>query len=96
MSERFYGWRNKFTWLCALHLENDENIYNDIRCYVKDMRTFTDDKSNLLCCLKDYIYSYITENILNDKNYNIFEKDLIQYAIAEIDFWEIAESYLEE
>lgn len=95
MSERFQGWRNKFTWLCELHLENDEYIYNDIRCYVRDLKTLSKDKADTIYCLKDYIYNYVKENLLSNENFSIFETDLIEYAIAEIDFWEIAENWLD-
>ena len=94
MTERYNGWTNKFTWICELHLENDEYTYNDIRNYIKDLKSFTKGDADMLYCLQDYLYSYVRDNLLNYE-LSLLETDLIEYALSEIDFWQIAENWLD-
>ena len=82
----YEGWKSYETWLVALWLGNEEGTYNL-------MQEFADEETET-CRLGDRIKDFIEE-------YNPCEEsglytDLLNAAISEVDFYEIAEHYMDE
>lgn len=95
MTEKYNGWRNRFTWLCNLHLENDEALYTDIMNYIKDLKNEVDENEEIIYHLENYIYTLVTVRNAPEEINSLID-DLLGHAIAEIDFFEIAKNFLEE
>lgn len=99
MSEKTYnGWTNYETWLFNLWNDGDtyieervQEIYNEAESsqyFTKDERARLD----VADWLKEYNDEMIDEMSLPD---NGFIRDLINAAVGEIDWYDLAESYLE-
>lgn len=87
MSEKYNGWTNYETWLVALWLDNDEGSYNEMHY----MARHSEDVYSLMEQIKEMIEEL---NPLKDQA-NLFS-DLLNGAISECNFYEIAEHYYEE
>lgn len=103
MSEdkKYNGWNNYETWLVKLWLDNDEGTDSLMREFVQDAREnpevnqFMDYESRVQMTLKDKIKDFIEEmNPLADTA-DLFT-DLLNSALSEVDWYEIAEAYLED
>jgi hypothetical protein len=89
--EGYSGWRNYETWVVKLWIDNDESSYNYWQERAKELR-----KEGM-----EYILS------LSDELKNAFDEDspledagvytdLLNSALGEVNWYEIAESILEE
>lgn len=90
MKEEYNGWKNYETWNVALWLDNDQGSQEmvlDMARNVKDSETATVDLADQL---KDMVEE---NNPLNDQS--SMYTDLLNAAISEVDFMEIANNYLE-
>lgn len=87
MSEKYNGWTNYETWLVALWLDNDEGSYNEMHYMARHSK----DVYSLMEQIKEMIEEL---NPLKDQA-NLFS-DLLNGAISECNFYEIAEHYYEE
>ena len=93
MEEKTYnGWSNYETWNAKLWLDNDEGIYR----YIIEMATsdFIDKEPYEF---GDFIKGYVEELQDQEKqaDFGLFT-DLLNSALQEVNWTEIAESYLEE
>lgn len=89
----YNGWTNYETWLTNLWF--DEFNFED---YVND-GTFDDmDKDDVLIWVTDYIKDFIDEFIesMTPNGTHGFIKDMINSAIQEIDYRDIAEHYVDD
>jgi hypothetical protein len=86
MSEKYNGWTNYETWLVALWLDNDEGSYNEMHYMARHSK----DVYSLMEQIKEMIEEL---NPLKDQA-NLFS-DLLNGAISECNFYEIAEHYYE-
>ncbi len=91
----YNGWTNYETWLLNLHFDNcyqddAERIYNE----AEDTKLFSKEK-NAKHELADFIKQSIEEEYLPDTD-SPFYNDLLNGAISEINFLEIADGYIEE
>jgi hypothetical protein len=34
--DNYQGWKNRETWVIALHLNNDWEVYNNVRAYIRE------------------------------------------------------------
>ena len=94
-NKKYNGWNNYETWVTALWIDNDYDSYQ-YRCelveQVRKEHSEKDKRENCLAStLKDWIES---QNPLAD-NADLFT-DLLNSALAEIDWQEIAENFLAE
>lgn len=94
-NQNYNGWTNYETWLTALWIDNDYGTYS-YRCdLVKKIKEECLDEKNrqhkLAASLKDWIEE---QNPLIE-NANLFS-DLLNSALSEIDWNDIAESFLIE
>lgn len=96
MSE-YNGWSNYETWNWNLWMENDEGWYSMTQEAAKDIASEDDDKDEVAFTLRNYLKAECDE---------MAEQwmpglagpfsDLLNSAISEINFYEIAESILED
>jgi hypothetical protein len=93
--KKYNGWNNYETWVSALWIDNDYSSYQ-YRCelleQVKQEQVNEDERENCLASnLKDWIES---QNPLTDTA-SLFT-DLLNSALSEVDWQEIAENFLTE
>lgn len=84
----YQGWRNYETWNCALWLSSDAGFDTAVHEYIDSL----DNSNNQACELADYLESFVEEFApeLPPSMYS----DLLNAAIEQIDFYEIATNYL--
>ena len=97
MKEPYNGYSNYPTWACVLHLHNEYYTYNAWRrrTIINLEETKGDKfeaKYNLAAEIQDVIDQFAEETITEAN----LMKDLLRYAVSEIDFVEVAESFIEE
>ena len=83
---KYNGWTNYETWSYKLWLDNDYNTYNSITELAKEHENAYD----LSCALSDLAITNAPEI------HSGFYSDVMYSSIKEVNFLEIAESYLEE
>ncbi len=90
------GWANYETWLTALWIDNDRGSYEhrrDLTCQIKD--SYPDDEEKQAYELGDLLKDWISEqNPLSDQA-SLFV-DLINAALSEVNWREIAVNFLSE
>lgn len=85
--QQYEGWANYETWCVNLWLTNDEGLYNDVRELVR--------RSKGTNSAAEAIKAYVEEfNPLADQA-TVFS-DLMNAALSEVDWVEIAEDFLAE
>ena len=88
---KYNGWTNYDTWLCNLWFDNFEFSER------LDMFDGCEDKDDILRVIKNYIKDYVEENVEESRdNASGFINDLISSALGEIDFYDIAEHYVDD
>jgi hypothetical protein len=102
-TEKYNGWTNYETWLCKLWIDNDEgsqdywieeaqNAYDNAEAedsFTKSERAALDLMDNL----KDWHENTISESGIPDSG---FIADLMNAAMSEVNWHEIAESLIED
>jgi bifunctional pyridoxal-dependent enzyme with beta-cystathionase and maltose regulon repressor activities len=96
--KKYNGWNNYETWLVALWIDNEEWSYNYARELAQDVKRENPNVDDIIThtgILADVLKDWIEEtNPLKD-NANLFT-DLLNAALSEVDWMEIAENYLGE
>ena len=92
-TNKYNGWTNRETWLCNLWFDNFE--FSEML----DMFEGCEDKGDILNNIEDYIKNYVEEFVeyslaLGDAHG--FIHDMLNSAIQEIDFRDIAEHYVDD
>jgi hypothetical protein len=82
----YQGWTNYETWLVALWLQNDEALYESAMDALRI--DHEDDRPDVQ--LKDFVEELAQEGIEG------FQLDLINAALAEVNWSEIAQSFAED
>ena len=92
MGETYNGWANYETWFIHIWLTNDEGIYDECREAAEEQS----ERYELVSWLKEHV-EYLAELTVPDLfTSGNFVSDLYQAAISEVDWYEIAESFLAE
>jgi len=86
----YNGWKNYETWCVALWLSNEPGTYYTIQDYVE----FYKNEKHLEAKLARFIQSYV-EDAMPEIAPSMY-LDLLGYALEQVDYFEIADSYLEE
>ena len=96
MSEdkRYNGWANYETWAWKLWLDNDEGTYDYWREVAGDMLDKHNNEDASYYLSKELKEQCQADNPLGDSNSAYV--DLLGAAISEIDFYEIAESMVND
>lgn len=95
INNSYNGWTNYETWVTALWIDNDQSSYNYRRELAKQAKKEHSRKRDCINCLAVSLSDWIEElNPLSDKA-NLF-CDLLNAALAEVNWHEIAENFLSE
>lgn len=95
MTDKTYnGWANYPTWNTALWIDNEPAMYEEVQSMARQAQRrgtidFLTPRGRLAETIKDYM-----EGLLPDTAG--FVADLLGYAMGEVDWYEIAEHYIEE
>ena len=105
----YQGWANYATWGVALILNNEEALYAEIRVTAQDYNDpeniSSQEKDGIWTHeeavryqLEDYIKEMVGELCENDalNALNLMQQQVISAGLAEVDFAEIAQSFLED
>lgn len=90
---KYNGWTNYETWLCNLWFDNFDFTE------MLDMFDSCEDKGDILNTIEEYIKNYVEEFVecsLAPGNTHGFIQDMLNSAIQEIDFRDIAEHYVDD
>jgi len=88
MATTYNGWQNYETWNCALWLSSDYSFDTAIHDFINVL----DDCDNQIDEIIDFIKS-IVEDVTPDLGASMFA-DLLNNSLSQINYFEIAESYL--
>jgi hypothetical protein len=97
MAEKYNGWKNYETWAVSLWIDNEESTYLRARAIAQEARAdpqIIDGRTApgvVADCLKEWI-----ENDSPLNNTATLYADLLNAALSEVDWYEIAEHYLNE
>ena len=80
------GWNNTETWLCYTHLSNSYGDYSMMCEYAQSAC----DACELAEMIREYVESAMPDDVCD------LVGDLLTYALESIDFYEIAEAFMEE
>jgi hypothetical protein len=83
----YNGWKNYETWCVALWIDNEESTYNWACEVVRDHKELYEAADVLKECIEEM-------NPLRDTS--TMWTDLMNAALSEVDWYEIAEHYKEE
>lgn len=84
MTEKYNGWKNRETWVVALWLSNDENLFNDTCDVIK---------GKSVCDAMNAIEEMVREcNPLIKGMY----ADIINHSLNQVDWLAIAKSFMED
>ena len=89
----YNGWKNWETWNFKLWIENDEDTYKSIMMFAENMTRPRYDFYELSLHLKKLAYDTMGVVMNDDAS---FVHDFVRASISEIDFEEIAKSYVAE
>lgn len=94
-SKKYNGWNNYETWAVALWIDNDYNSYL-YRCeLVEQVKEEHEDEEERQDCLASSLKDWIeSQNPITDSA-SLFT-DLLNSALSEVDWREIAENFLAE
>jgi hypothetical protein len=87
----YNGWKNYETWLVALWINNDQGTQETALDMARECKNNEHANYDVSHQLKDWIEE---QNPLND-NADLFT-DLLNAALSEVDWYEIAESFLND
>lgn len=94
--EKYNGWKNYETWAVALWIDNEQSTQEAARQMARDISEYSPDALNgrsiqgmLADCLKEWIEE---QNPLAETA-TVFT-DLLNAALSEVDWYEVAEHYL--
>jgi hypothetical protein len=86
----YNGWSNYETWLVDLWLDNEQSTYNDIRNLVEE------NKAEEPYIVGDLIKEYVNDMLDSQLEGSGLAVDLLNSALSEVDFREIAQNHLDE
>jgi hypothetical protein len=91
-TQKYNGWTNYETWLTNLHFDNFD--FEEVMDIFDDCQ----DKGEMLNRIEDYIKDYVEEFVEQFRNdsRNLFIDDLINTALGEVDYRDIAEHYIDD
>ena len=93
-TQKYNGWTNYSTWLCNLWFSDFTPLFED---HIEDLSDEHNSKDELLDTLEEWIESDITEYVeCNVNEENGFIMDMINHALHEIDYRDIAEHYVDD
>lgn len=95
MSERYNGWKNYETWLCMLWL-NESGETESFAHYAQDLLDNGREVSDIVECVAGDIALSFAERAEEHLSGIGFLTDLINSALREVDYREIAQSIVSD
>ena len=92
-NQKYNGWTNYETWLCNMWFDNFD--FTDMM----DMFDNCEDNCDVLDIIENYIKEYVEEFVeysLSPSLQHAFIHDMLNAAISEIDWRDIAEHYVDD
>ena len=94
-NRKYNGWNNYETWLAALWIDNEYSSYQ-YRCeLVEQVKEEHGEKDDREYCLASTLKDWIEEQNPLADSASLFT-DLLNSALSEVDWQEIAENFLAE
>lgn len=97
----YNGWANYPTWCVNLWLSNDEGLYRETLDRAQEIRGETESRSEYWSleeshrfALADDLKAWVVDELAPDLG-AMFAADLLGYALGQVDWQEIADSWLE-
>ncbi len=96
-TKTYNGWRNYETWLCKLWMDNDQGSYSYWQDQTEECCESAEDADEAAAELASRIESTMDESMddLFPKSSGFFH-DLLMSSLQEIDYREIADSFVED
>lgn len=97
----YNGWANYPTWAVSFWLSNDEGLYNATREMVESVRDYTSARKPLTRDetvryeTAETIKNYVSDDLAPDLGAS-FAADLLDFALGEVDWLEIADAWLSD
>ena len=88
----YNGWKNYPTWNVNLWLNNDEGLYHQTLAMVSETRNHA---KLVRVETADMLKSFVCEELAPDLGAS-FAADLLGYALDQVDWFEIADAWLED
>ena len=92
-TQKYNGWTNYATWLCNLWFPDFTPLFED---HIEDLSDEHEDKADLLNTLEMWIKDDILEYVESTVDGVGFARDLLESALNDIDFRDIAEHYVDD
>lgn len=93
----YQGWKNYETWAVALWLDNDQGTYEMVREWAQELKAGDEEqpregiRRDVVIKLADMIKEWVeSEDVKPDLGATMYS-DLLNAALSEVDYWEIAE-----
>jgi hypothetical protein len=93
MCEEYNGWTNRETWATALHLNNDQGLYETVRDWA--VSNWEEQESEAVTVLSESIEDFVTELVESDWDGVKFMRSDIG-SLYRVNWREIAESFISE
>ena len=91
-NKEYNGYYNYETWLVSLHIDNEQHYEREVQNLANTARNQYE--------LANSIKNFVEENMIKDENgkdiTNCFLNDLINSALSEVNWQELAEGYVQE
>ena len=91
-TQKYNGWTNYETWLTNLYFDNFD--FEEVMDIFDDCRDRADMLNRIEDYIKDYVEEYVEQFRLDSRN--LFIDDLLNAALGEVDYREIAEHYIDD
>ena len=92
-TQKYNGWTNYTTWLCNLWFSDFTPLFED---HIEDFSDEHEDKADLLNTLEMWIKDDVLEYVDSTVDGVGFARDLLDQALNDIDFRDIAEHYVDD
>jgi hypothetical protein len=89
--ESYNGWKNYPTWAVNLWLSHDEGLYNEAQDKARFASRQADPQNGLASSLRYWVVDELAPDLGAS-----FAADLLGYAFGEVDWYEIADAWLEQ
>lgn len=92
-NRKYNGWNNYETWAVALWIDNEYSSYLHRCKLVEQVKEEHEEKDEQECCLASSLKDWIEEQNPLTESASLFT-DLLNSALSEVDWQEIAENFL--
>ena len=92
--ETYNGWKNYPTWCVNLWLSNDEGLYNSTLDIVRAELDGDPDDHVYRVAIADTLKAWVRDDLAPDLGAS-FAADLLGYALDQVDWFEIADAWIE-